>query len=71
MTTGEELDEAMLALRCRGLTYASLATVADYVYGWRLTHEQIRRRLRHFGVQPDRTRARYGASNPFTGGRAG
>lgn len=70
MTSGEELDQAMLALRARGLTYASLAIVADYVYGWRLDADQIRRRLRHFGVQPDRSRARYGDSNPLAGRRA-
>lgn len=69
MTTGEELDQAMLDLRTRGLTYVSLAVVAEYVYGWRLSPDHIRRRLRHFGIEPDRTRARYGPRNPLTGSR--
>lgn len=65
MTTREELDQALLDLRRRGLSYHALAAVADYVYGWRLPPEHIRRRLRHFGVQPDPTRARYGEQNPM------
>lgn len=54
MTTGEELDEAMIALRARGLSYPALAAVAEYVYGWRVTSEVIRRRLRQLGVATDK-----------------
>lgn len=62
--TSDEFDQAMLDLRARGLTYASLAVVADYVYGWKLTSGSIRWRLRHrLGVAPDPTRARFGHAN--------
>ena len=53
MTTGEELDQAMLDLRARGLSYTSLTVVAEYVYGWKLTPEHLRRRLRNLGAPAD------------------
>lgn len=65
--TGDELDQALAALRRRGVSYRNLAIVADVVYGWRLDSEQIRYRLRtHYGIAADPTRARYGEQNPLT-----
>jgi hypothetical protein len=39
------LDDTIVRLRRRGLSYASIALVGHELFGWRLTRHQIRHRL--------------------------
>lgn len=46
------LDDALLQLRGRGLSYSALVVVAELYHGALLTEDQARYRLRKLGVPP-------------------
>lgn len=48
----DELDDVMLELRRRGVTYPDIAQAIDVFRGFRLTESQVRYRCRVLGAQP-------------------
>lgn len=53
-----ELDDRMLELRRRGMTYTAISIALDVYHGVAMTEDTVRRRLRQRGVQPNPARVR-------------
>lgn len=54
----DALDDRMLDLRSRGLSYESIRIVIAAYHGWRLTTVQVRNRCRQLGAAPHPVRQR-------------
>jgi hypothetical protein len=52
----DEIDDTMVDLRKRGMTYTAIAVAIDVFCGYRLTEHQVRYRCRQFGAPPARAR---------------